>query len=59
MLLNSTSARQFGFIFRHLRSFTIPGLVLLAQLLFADAARARAEFLCQHEAHGVRNAAED
>ena len=35
MLLNSSSARQFGFNFRHLRSFTIPGLVLLAQLLFA------------------------
>ena len=42
MLLNSSSARQFGFNFRHLRSFTIPGLVLLAQLWFA-APRAHAQ----------------
>jgi alpha-L-fucosidase len=35
MLLNSSSARQFGFNFRHLWSFTILGLVLMAQLLFA------------------------
>ena len=42
MLLNSTSARQFGFIFRHLRSFTILGLVLMAQLWFA-APRAHAQ----------------
>ena len=35
MLLNSISARQFDFNFRHVRSFTILGLVLLAQLWFA------------------------
>jgi alpha-L-fucosidase len=42
MLLNSTSARQFGFIFWHMRSFTILGLVLMAQLWFA-APRAHAQ----------------